>query len=177
MQQASHRWSVKVQALPLYMWTRELLASDHGTHNGRFSDELKRRPSFHSSPSKYGVRLRSDWVLAMFSAGHLLDSLGELPASLTNIPGSVANTLDWAGKAIFLFKDRALPPTPTVVGDATAQRNLSLLQIFFLSHYCPPVWECTGVWCEQCWHRHKSGLGYFSKWLSSRVALHSIKEI
>lgn len=153
IQQASHRWSVKVQAPPLHTWTRKLLGSDHWTHIGRFSDALKRRSSFHSSSSRYGVHLRSDWVLAMFSAGHLLDSLGELPASLTNVPGSVANTLDWAGKVIFLFKDRALPPTLTAVGDATAQRNFSLLQKFLLSHYRPPVWEHTGVWCERCWHR------------------------
>lgn len=130
------------------------------------------------SPSKYGTHRRNDWVLPMFSAGHLLDSLGELPASLTNIPGSVANTLDWAGKALFLFKDRVLPATPTVVGDVTVQRNFSLLWIFFLSHYHPPVYSLrhTGVWYELCWQKHKSGLGYFGKSLSSRVALNSMEK-
>lgn len=119
MQQVSYRWPAKVQAPPSHTW----LASDHRTHNGKFWDGLERRPSLHSSPSKHGAHLKDDRVLAVFSAGHLLDSLGELPASLANIPGSVADTLDWAGKALFLLKDGVRPPTSTVVGDATAWRN------------------------------------------------------
>lgn len=81
----------------------------------KFSDGLEGKPRSHPRPnplpSRDGGHLRNNWVLAVFSQGHLLDSLGELPASLTNMLGSEAKNLDYSGKALFLFRDRSLPPS------------------------------------------------------------------
>lgn len=45
-------------------------------------------------PSEDGAQLSNELVLEMFSAGDLLDSLGGLPGSLADIPGSVDTTSD-----------------------------------------------------------------------------------
>lgn len=55
---------------------------------------LEPKPRLNPLPSKDGAQPRNEFILEVFSAGDLLDSLEEPPGSLADIPGSADNTSD-----------------------------------------------------------------------------------